>query len=66
MRFFKGANIVASGVIPAHAAQFCVYEVLKEKLDFKNETFAMFSTMAIGAASTFAHDFFVAPADIIK
>ena len=43
-----------------------MYEILKEKLNFKNESFNMVSTMSIGALSTFAHDFFVTPADIIK
>ena len=66
VRFWKGANVMASGCIPAHSAQFCTYEILKKKLDFKNEQFNMASTMTIGAMSTFAHDFFVTPADIIK
>ena len=66
MRFWKGANVVASGVIPAHGAQFTLYEFLKEKLNFRNEEFQMISTMGIGAASTFAHDFFIAPSDVIK
>jgi hypothetical protein len=26
----------------------------------------MFSTMGIGACTTFAHDFFITPSDIIK
>lgn len=66
VRFWKGANVMASGCIPAHSAQFCMYEILKKKLDFKNEQFNMASTMTIGAFSTFAHDLFVTPADIIK
>jgi len=66
VRFWKGANVVASGCIPAHAAQFCVYEVLKEKLDMKNEKYEVFNNLAIGASTTFAHDFFIAPSDVIK
>ena len=58
LRFWKGANVAASGCIPAHACQFVLYERLKEALNFKNEVFNIYSTMAIGAASTFAHDFF--------
>jgi len=65
-RFWKGANVVASGVIPAHAAQFCMYEVLKEKLHYNNEEYEFLSTMTIGACTTFAHDFFIAPSDVIK
>ena len=43
-----------------------MYEILKEKLAFKNESLAFFSTWTIGAASSLAHDMFVAPADIVK
>ena len=65
-RFWKGANVIASGCIPAHASQFVLYEKLKQYLHFRNEQFNIYSTMFIGAASTFAHDFFQAPADVIK
>ena len=37
LRFWKGANVVASGCVPAHGAQFVIYEYLKEKLNFHNE-----------------------------
>lgn len=66
LRFWKGANIAASGCIPAHACQFTVYEYLKEFTQFRNEGFNVYSTMMIGAASTFAHDIFQAPADVVK
>ena len=66
LRMWKGANVVASGCIPAHAAQFTVYEFLKEKLECDNDKYEFFNTLAIGAASTFAHDFFIAPSDVIK
>ena len=64
--FFKGADVMAYGCVPAHAAQFLVYEVLKEKLCFKNEEINFFKTMMIGASTTFAHDLFIAPSDVIK
>jgi hypothetical protein len=66
IRFWKGANIVASGCIPAHAAQFCVYEKMKEKLDLKNEQYDLFNNLLIGATTTISHDFFIAPSDVIK
>ena len=66
LRFWKGANVVASGCIPAHGAQFVVYEVLKEKLNVNHQEFNLFSTMGIGACTTFAHDFFITPSDVIK
>ena len=65
-RFWKGANVVASGCIPAHASMFCTYEYLKEKLHYNNEEFEVLNTMLIGAAATFAHDFFITPSDVIK
>lgn len=36
-RFWKGAEVIASGCIPAHAAYFTVYEYLKRLFQFKNE-----------------------------
>jgi solute carrier family 25 iron transporter 28/37 len=66
LRFWKGANVIASGCIPAHGAQFVSYEILKEKVNFKNQRFDLLQTMGIGAATTFAHDFFITPADIVK
>ena len=66
LRFWHGANVVASGCIPAHAAQFSVYEFLKAKLDCNHERYEFFNTMFIGACSTLAHDFFIAPSDVIK
>jgi solute carrier family 25 iron transporter 28/37 len=66
LRFWKGANVVASGCIPAHSAQFCIYEVLKDALEFNNDEFNIFKTASIGAASTIGHDAFQAPSDLIK
>jgi solute carrier family 25 (mitochondrial iron transporter), member 28/37 len=39
---------------------------MKEKLNFHNEQYNMISTMGIGATTTFAHDFFITPSDVIK
>jgi solute carrier family 25 iron transporter 28/37 len=66
LRFWKGANVVASGCVPAHAGQFGVYELLKEKLECNHEKYEFANTMLIGACSTLAHDFFIAPSDVIK
>ena len=59
-------NVVSSGVIPAHAAQFGMYEFLKEKLDCKNQQYDFLNTFGIGAATTVTHDFFMAPSDVLK
>lgn len=37
LRFWKGANVVASGCIPAHSGMFCLYEILKNKMQFNNQ-----------------------------
>ena len=66
LRFWKGANVVVSGCIPAHGAQFCLYEYLREYLAYRNDEFNLLSTLSIGALTTFAHDFFIAPSDVIK
>lgn len=66
LRFWKGANVAASGCAPAHASQFVLYEQLKEYMELNNGSYNIYSTMMIGAASTFAHDFFQAPADVVK
>ena len=66
LRFYKGCNIVATGVIPAHAGQFAMYEFLKEKLDCKHQDYQIRNTMMIGACCTFTHDFFMVPSDVIK
>lgn len=58
LRFFHGANAVASGCIPAHAAQFAVYEKMKDVLDVNHSKYDVLNTLAIGASTTFAHDFF--------
>lgn len=63
MRFWKGAQVIASGCIPAHASYFTVYEVLKRYFHFKNEKYEVLNTAMIGALTTFAHDFFITPSD---
>merc|ERR1712166_1094881 len=44
---------------------FC-YEKLKIFWGFNNEEFNLKATLSIGCTTTFAHDFFIAPADVIK
>jgi solute carrier family 25 iron transporter 28/37 len=66
LRFWKGANVVASGCVPAHATQFCSYELLKAHFEMKNERFNISTNAAIGAFTVIAHDFFITPSDIVK
>ena len=62
-RFWKGAQVIASGCAPAHASQFMMYEQLKIFFNYDNAEFNIFTTLLIGSTTTFAHDFFIAPAD---
>ena len=62
-RFWKGAQVMASGCVPAHASYFLAYEHLKMYFKFDNEEMNFSSTFCIGATTTFAHDFFITPAD---
>ncbi len=57
---------MALGCIPSHTSYFVAYEHLKLYFDFKNEVFDLWSTLCIGATTTFVHDFFIAPSDAIK
>ena len=66
LRFWKGAQVIASGCIPAHAAYFSTYEYLKYLLEFNNQQYDFIGTFLIGAFSTFFHDFFITPADVVK
>lgn len=66
LRFWKGMHIIATGCVPAHGAYFLCYEKLKLFWGFDNEQFDFKKTMCIGATTTFAHDFFIAPSDVIK
>jgi hypothetical protein len=63
LRFWKGAQVMASGCVPAHASYFLAYEHLKMFLKFDNTHLNFSSTLFIGAFTTFAHDFFITPAD---
>ena len=63
MRFWKGARVMASGVVPAHASYFLAYEHLKKYFNVDNAELNFTSTLAIGSCTTFFHDFFITPAD---
>jgi solute carrier family 25 iron transporter 28/37 len=64
--FFRGAKVLAGGCLPADAAQFLCYELVKEKFDMHNEEFDCRHNMILGAATVLAHDIFIAPSDLIK
>ena len=65
-RFWKGAQVIASGCIPAHACYFLTYEYLKTVFNYNNEELALAETVSIGCMTTFVHDLFITPSDCIK
>lgn len=65
--FWKGASIMASGCIPAHAAYFSIYEISKSKFlpkfhDEKQEIYPYIYAMT-GALTTMIHDLIITPFD---
>ena len=56
-------HVIASGCIPAHTGYFLAYEKLKVYWGYDNEEFNFKTTLCIGATTTFAHDFFIAPSE---
>ena len=63
LRFWKGAHVIASGCVPAHASYFLAYEHLKLFWHVDNDEYSIISTLAIGSSTTFVHDFFITPSD---
>ncbi len=63
IRFWKGAQVIASGCVPAHASYFTMYELLKRYFMVHNHQYELMNTLCIGSLTTFAHDFFIAPSD---
>jgi len=63
LRFWKGAHVMASGCVPAHASYFLFYEHLKIYFGLDHSEFNLVKTACIGSSTTFVHDFFITPAD---
>ena len=63
LRFWKGAQVMASGCVPAHACYFLTYEHLKVLFDVDRDEHSFLSTLCIGSMTTFVHDFFITPSD---
>ena len=67
MKFWRGASVLASGCVPAHAAYFTVYEFWKRKLlprlhDKKDEIHPHAYALT-GILATLMHDFIITPFD---
>jgi solute carrier family 25 iron transporter 28/37 len=65
-RFMNGAQVMAMGCVPAHASYFLLYEHLKIWFKLDHSEFNFTKTAAIGTCTTFLHDFFITPADVVK
>lgn len=52
-----------AGCLPADAAYFTSYELMKRHFQYNNDDYDVLTTGTIGAAATIAHDFFIAPSD---
>jgi len=66
-KFWRGASILASGCIPAHALYFSVYEFSKRKLlpkfhDQNNKVYP-YAYALTGALATSIHDLVLTPFD---
>jgi solute carrier family 25 iron transporter 28/37 len=68
-KFWRGASILASGCVPAHAVYFSVYEASKLKLlpkfhDQNNQIYP-YAYAITGALATAMHDLILTPFDSI-
>jgi len=69
-KFWRGASVLASGCIPAHALYFSVYEFSKlkflPKLHDQNDTIYPYAYALTGILATSIHDMVLAPFDMLK
>jgi len=65
-RFWRGANVIASGCIPAHACYFSSYEFAKSYLQLDDGEMHWTLDALVGAVATISHDLFLTPSDMIK
>jgi solute carrier family 25 iron transporter 28/37 len=63
--FMRGCSAIALGTVPAHVGLFTTYEFTKSRLLDGRENDPV-RAAACGAASQFAHDLFLTPADVVK
>jgi len=69
-KFWRGASVLASGCVPAHAAYFTVYELAKlnllPKFHDKNDQIHPHAYALVGALATSVHDLILTPFDMLK
>ena len=66
-KFWRGASVLASGCVPAHAMYFSVYELSKQKLLPKfhdqNDKVYPYAYALTGVLATSMHDMILTPFD---
>lgn len=65
-RMYRGIFAVFLGVVPAHSAYFCIYEVAKESFGANGSGHRPLAAAASGACAVMAHDLFMTPLDVVK
>ena len=64
LSFWKGASVMASGCIPAHAAYFSIFEASKNLLiDKADPVIHPYLSGLTGVMATMAHDMIITPFD---
>ncbi len=65
-RLWRGANVIASGCIPAHACYFASYEAAMHHFELKDGEMHWVADGLVGIVATLSHDLFLTPSDLIK
>lgn len=61
--FYRGLGLIACGSMPAHAAYFSVYELMRRKFGVNDEENHPYLFALTGATAAFFHDLILTPID---
>lgn len=65
-RLWRGANVIASGCIPAHACYFSSYEAAMNYFELHDGELHWIADGFVGATATLFHDLLLTPSDMVK
>jgi len=65
-RLWRGVQAIVIGCIPAHAAYFSSYEIVKAATLDSNNNVTTYGSSLAGAAAVLSHDLFLTPLDTLK
>lgn len=65
-RLWRGVQTMMGACIPAHAAYFSIFEMMKERLGANDGGHRPLQAGAAGAVATVAHDSIMTPMDVCK